>query len=462
MDLAEALERIATLEAENRELRERLEALERRLSLNSTNSSKPPSSEGFQKAARRTQSLRPKGQRRSGGQPGHPGQTLEMVLHPDEVIEHAAPEVCGQCGDGMQAEPVRMVLKRQVFDIPAPLPQVTEHQVKVKVCPGCQQRVQGQFPAGVSAPVQYGGRIRAVALYLHHYPFIPEDRLSELLAALYGCSLSPATLATLSAIACEALQPVVTELADQLATAPVKHLDETGCRVEGHRHWLHVVSTATTTWYRRCVRRKDLEPLQGFGGVVVHDHWQAYFQLDGVEHALCNAHHLRELKALAELDQESWAQRLSQLLQVACRYHHRYPTGVPLALQQRIRALYHRIVARGLAFHQAQEPLPQPPQRGRPKRRIGHNFLLRMQQFDEVVLRFLRQPIVPFSNNQAERDLRMMKLKQKISGGFRSVQGAETFMTIRSVLSTAQKRGLNLLDVLATAVQGKTPTVFST
>ena len=462
MDLAEALERIATLETENRALRERLEALERRLSLNSTNSSKPPSSEGCPKAPRRTQSLRPKGQRRSGGQPGHRGQTLERVEHPDEVIEHAAPQVCGQCGYGLQAAPVSGVLKRQVFDIPAPLPQVTEHRVSLKICPGCQHRVQGQFPAGVSAPVQYGERIRAVALYLHHYHFIPEDRLSELLQALYGCSLRPATLATLTATACEALEPVVTELANQLAAAPVKHLDETGCRIEGHRQWLHVVSTATTTWYRRCARRKDLEPLQGLGGVVVHDHWQAYFQLDGVVHALCNAHHLRELKALAELDQESWAQRLSQLLQVACRYHHRYPDGVPLPLQQRIVALYRRIVARGLAFHQALEPLPQTPRRGRPKRRIGHNFLLRMQQFDEAVLRFLRQPIVPFSNNQAERDLRMMKLKQKISGGFRSVKGAEAFMTIRSVLSTAQKRGLNLLDVLVIAVQGQTPTVLST
>lgn len=462
MDLTEALERIATLEAENRELRKRLEALERRLSLNSANSSKPPSSEGFQKAPRRTQSLRQTGQRRSGGQPGHPGQTLEMVLHPDEVIEHAAPELCGQCGYGMQAEPVSGVFKRQVFDIPAPRHQVTEHQVKVKVCPDCQHRVEGQFPPGVNAPVQYGERIRAVALYLHHYHFIPEDRLSELLKALYGCSLSPATVATTSAIAGEALEPVITELANQLAVAPLKHLDETGCRIEGHRQWLHVVSTATTTWYRRCARRKDLAPLKGFGGVVVHDHWQAYFQLDGVEHALCNAHHLRELKALADLDQESWAPRLSQLLQVACRYHHRYPDGVPVVLQQRMIALYRRIVARGLAFHQALEPLPQPPQRGRPKRRIGHNFLLRMQQFDEAVLRFLRQPIVPFSNNQAERDLRMMKLKQKISGGFRSVKGAETFMTIRSVLSTAQKRGLDLLDVLAIAVRGETPTVFST
>jgi len=349
-----------------------------------------------------------------------------MVLHPDEVIEPAAPPVCGQCGYGMQAEPVSRVLKRQVFDIPAPRHQVTEHQVKVELCPGCQHRVQGQFPASVSAPVQYGERIRAVALYLHHYHFIPEDRLSELLAALYGCALSPATL---SALAGEALEPVVTELADQLASAPVKHLDETGCRIEGHRQWLHVVSSATTPWYRRCARRKDLEPLQGFRGVVVHDHWQAYFQLDGVEHALCNAHHLRELKALAELDQESWAQRLSQLLQVACRYHHRYPDGVPWALQQCIIALYRRIVARGLAFHQAREPLPQPSQRGRPKRRIGHNFLLRMQQFDEDVLRFLRQPIVTFTNNQAERDLRMIKLKQKISGGFRSGKGASDFMT---------------------------------
>jgi transposase len=176
---------------------------------------------------------------------------------------------------------------------------------------------------------------------------------------------------------------------------------------------------------------------------------------------LCNAHHLRELKALQEIEQESWATSMGHLLRVACRYKHRYVKGIPKAIQGRIERLYQQIVARGLAFHEALEPLPQKSVRGRPKRRVGHNLLLRLKQFEADVLRFLRQPEVPFSNNQAERDLRMMKLKQKISGGFRSTEGARTFAVIRSVLSTARKRGLNLLEVLAAAVQGNTPTLVA-
>lgn len=370
MHLEEAFTRIQQLEAENQALRERLATLERRLLLDSSNSSKPPSGEGFLKAPRRTQSLRAQGQRRGGSQPGHRGQTLAMVESPDVIIEYRAPEQCGQCGVAGHQVPVATVLKRQVFDLPEPHLQVTEHQVIVKICPGCQQRVQSSFPATVKAPVQYGERLRGLALYFHHAHFIPEDRLSELLREVFGCTLTPVTLARLSTTASQALTPVVIELMDQLNDAPVQHLDETGCRLEGRTQWLHVVSSATTTWYRIHAQRQDLEPLQGLKGGVVHDHWCPYFQLVGVEHALCNAHHLRELKAVAERDGEPGAERGSQLLRLACRYHHRYPTGIPPCYQRRLKALYRHIVARGLAFHEALDPMPQSSQ-GRLKRRTG-------------------------------------------------------------------------------------------
>lgn len=461
MNLEEATAKIVELEAENRELRERLAELERRLQLNSINSSKAPSSDGLSARKRRTPSLRSQSSRKSGGQSGHRGETLMSVQAPDEIIEYPAPEHCPGCGTDLWGTEVSSIIKRQVFDIVAPRMVVSEHQVRVKHCPHCQQRVQREFAQGVNAPVQYGSRIRSIVSYLHHQQYVPEERLSELLKDVFGCSMTGATIETLTHTVAAACMPLMQEIIRDVKLATTKHLDETGLRIQGKTQWLHVVSSLTTTWYRTSAKRKELGSLQGLDGVIVHDHWKPYFQIQGVEHGLCNAHHLRELKALEEIEQESWASRLSQLLRLALRLKHRYPKAVPQLLQVRIQNLYQRIVARGLDFHEARPPLPQISQRGRPKRRVGHNLLLRLKAFADDVLRFLCQPDVPFSNNLAERDLRMMKLKQKISGGFRSDTGAHDFAVIRSVLSTARKRGLNLLDILMTAVQGKTPTLSS-
>jgi len=457
MNLKEATAKIAALEAENQALRDRLAQLERRLGLDSSNSSKPPSSDGFQKHPRRTQSLRSSSKRNSGGQVGHRGQTLQAVLHPDVVVAHCAPSHCEACGCDVWHVAVSSILKRQVFDIPVFSVSVTEHQLRVKQCPQCHQKVHGEFPAQCKAPVQYGPKLRAVAMYLSHQHFIPEARLSELLSDLFGCSMVPATIANLTMTVSEILEPVVKVLASTVKSASTKHLDETGLRIVGKTQWLHVVSTATATWYRCNIKRKDLTALTDMEGIVVHDHWKPYFQLKGVEHALCNAHHLRELIALQEIDKESWAASMRKLLQLACGYQHRHPKGIPLNLQERIDTLYRKIVARGLAFHNSLAPLPRVSQRGRHKRRVGHNLLLRLKDYAADVLRFVEDPKVPFSNNQAERDLRMMKLKQKISGGFRSDKGASDFATIRSVLSTARKQGMNLLELLTDAVQEKTP-----
>jgi len=349
------------------------------------------------------------------------------------------------------------VFKRQVFDLPALAVVVTEHHVQQKYCPSCQQWVQGVFPAGVNAPTQYGERIRAVAAYLSHQHFIPEARLSELLSELFHCSLSPGSLESITRNLSAALSAITERIATRVKAAAVKHLDETGLRIVGKTQWLHVVSTQTDTWYRTATTRKELSQLSGMQGVVVHDHWKPYFQLEGVRHSLCNAHHLRELNALSTIEQESWATAMTRLLRLACRTKHRYPEGIPPSLQARLLQLYTQIVARGLAFHQQQVPLPRSGTKGRPKRRVGHNLLLRLQSYQADVLRFLNQLEVPFTNNQAERDLRMMKLKQKISGGFRSRKGASDFACIRSVLSTARKRGLNLLELIESVLRGDLP-----
>ncbi|MEA5624845.1 IS66 family transposase [Nostoc sp. UHCC 0251] len=448
-------QKIERLEKENQALRERIAELERGLGLDSKTSSKPPTSDGLKKSSKiRTKSLRERGKRPSGGQIGHPGQTLEQVLQPDNIVEHPTRCSCPGCGCDISVVIAKKIIKRQVFDIPDPGIIVTEHRVAVKECPECKTLLQGSFPKSVIAPVQYGARIRAVAAYLHHQHFIPEDRLSEVLDDLFSCRMTPGTIAKTTLTLAKIIEPVVDEIAGAVKTSPVKHLDETGFRIGGKTNWLHVVSTETQTWYRVSPKRKDIEVLADIKGVVVHDHWNPYYQLLDVNHALCNAHHLRELKALEEIEQESWAKSMKKLLLLACNYQHRYQSGIPKNILPRLNQLYEQILQRGLSFHHSQPPLTRQGNRGRVKRRVGHNLLLRLHNFRGDVLRFLTEPDVPFTNNQAERDLRMMKCKQKISGGFRSFDFAVSFANIRSFLSTASKHGLNLLEVITDALEG--------
>lgn len=454
--------KIAALEKENQALRERIAELERRLGIDSQTSSKPPSSDGLKKKnnTHRTRSLRGKSHRPTGGQKGHQGQTLEQVSEPDKIVNHSAPDCCSGCGCDVSQEKVLSVLKRQVFDIPEPRIEVTEHQVEVKQCPQCQQKIQGSFPQEVKAPVQYGVRIKAISAYLQHQHFIPEDRLSEALEDLSGCRMSTGTIANTSKSLGQKLSEVVEKLAASVKASPVKHLDETGFRISGKTQWLHVVSTEKITWYRSAAKRKDLKALEGITERVIHDHWKCYFQLEGVSHGLCNAHHLRELKALEEIEQESWAFSMKKMLTLANKYRHRYPETIPKSIVIRLTQLYDSILHRGLDFHESLPPLTRKSKRGRVKRRVGHNLLRRLKDYASDVLRFLIEPDVPFTNNQAERDLRMMKCKQKISGCFRSFDNALDFANIRSVLSTARKQNLNLLDVLIQVFSGQIP-VFS-
>ena len=305
------------------------------------------------------------------------------------------------------------------------------------------------FPDWVTAPVQYGKRIGAFVLYLLHGQLLPEKRLATLMADLFGVRLATATIARISQDCAERFQSFADAVRSHVVAAAVKHMDETGFRVGGKTQWLHVACTMLFTFYRVSARRGSL--LAQVSGIVVHDHWHPYYTLKGVLHALCNAHHLRELRALVEIEKEDWARRMQRLLRRACHaVNLARAQDVPLRpeLIALIERCYDAIVADGLAFHAAQPALTKARPRGRPPRRVGHNLLLRLSTRRPDVLRFLANPLVPFTNNLAERDGRMMKLRQKISGGFRSEQGAEDFAVIRSLLSTVRKQGWDLLDTL--------------
>ena len=429
-------------------LTSRVAELERRLGLNSSNSGKPPSSDGLRKPTR-TQSLREKSGKKTGGQPGHPGKTLRQTETPDAIIDHF-PETCAGCGKALNETMATDLSARQVFDLPEPKPLlVTEHRAHTCRCLHCGTQTKAAFPAGVTAPTQYGPRIEAFVLYLQNHQLLPEKRLAMLMADLFGVNLATATIARISQDYAARCQSFVDTLREQVAKAPVKHMDETGFRVGGKTQWLHIASTILLTFYRVSSKRGSL--MQSVSGIVVHDHWKPYYTLSGVLHALCNAHHLRELKALVEIEKEDWARRMQRLLRGACHVTNlAREADVPLksSLIALIERRYDAFIAAGMAFHEAQPPLGKPGKRGRQPRRVGHNLLLRLLTRKQDVLRFLTDPTVPFTNNLAEQDGRMMKVQQKVSGGFRSEDGAEDFATIRSVLSTARKQGWSLLETL--------------
>ena len=445
---------IAALRAEKASLKARIGELERRLGLNSSNSGKPPSSDGLKKPARVT-SLRERSSKKPGGQKGHKGETLRQVTDPNEVVDHY-PSACSMCGAGLEPETSLGHSARQVFDLPEPQPLVvTEHRAHDCPCAACGAKTRAPFPDGVNAPVQYGARTKSFVIYLLHYQLLPEDRLAELMADLFGVKIAAATIARMSRTCAERLRGFAETVRDLVAGAPVKHMDETGFRIGGRTQWLHVASTVLLTFYRVCARRGSL--LANVTGIVVHDHWKPYYTMQGVLHALCNAHHLRELKALVEIEKEEWARKMQRLLRRACYTANRArERGVPLKprLIECFERRYDAILAEGLHFHEAQAPLARAAikgagkRRGRVPRRTGHNLLLRLATRKQDTLRFLHDPTVPFTNNQAERDGRMMKLRQKISGGFRSSEGAMDFALIRSFLSTAKKQGWKIIDVM--------------
>lgn len=415
-------------------LKARIAELERRLGLNSTNSSKPPAAEGLAKLPR-TRSTRSKSKKPSGGQLGHKGHTLEQVSVPDHVIVHNV-SVCSVCGLSLEEHNVTHQSKRQVFDIPEPKIDVTEHQAITKICT-CGYVNTAVFPKEAVAPACYGKRIQSFSTYLSNQHFIPEDRLQAVFKDLFDLSVSTGSIATFNTRLADAIAPHQEQVLVELKASPVKHLDETGFRIGGKTQWLHVISTSTATHYRVSEKRKDLEPIKGTSGVVVHDHWKSYFKLPDVQHSLCNAHHLRELKALMEIEKERWAFQMDRLL--------RYLNRAGIVCFERISKLYDRIIQSGLAFHESLGAL----ESGKRKRRVGHNLLIRLSNFKEDVLRFLRTPGVPFTNNQAEQDVRMMKVKQKISGGFKTIDGANNFATIRGFISTMRKQNKNILNAIA-------------
>ncbi len=448
----------ATLRAECQALRTEVQTLKEQLAKDSHNSSKPPSSDGLAKP--KPKSLRPKSERPTGGQPGHPGYTLRLVEKPDRTVRHAV-ERCAACGRNLVRQAPDRVERRQVFDLPEPTLEVTEHQGEVKTCAcGCVTRAA--FPPEAAAPVQYGPRVKSVAVYLGDYQLLPFDRLAEIMRDLFACeSFSEGTLANFKADCSRRLEPVEAAIRALATAAPVAGFDETGVRATGSLHWLHTVSTRLLTWYYAHQRRGRVAMdaagiLADFRGRAVHDFWKSYFDYD-CDHSLCNGHLLRELIFLWEEQDQTWAKRMIDLLlgikEAVATARTDGLTALPPADQVRFIKDYERIVHAGYAINPV-GAANGPKRRGRRKQSKARNLLDRFRDYPDEILAFMRDFAVPFDNNQSERDLRMMKLRQKISGTFRSFQALVNFCRIRGYVSTARKNGLNALDALQRAFLG--------
>jgi transposase len=446
---------IAGLREQWEQLAAQVADLAARVTKNSKNSSKPPSSDGLGKPA--PQSLRKKTGRRPGRPKGQPGATMELTGHPDHVVRHE-PACCSGCGGGLGGAAVTGVERRQVTEIPPVRAEVTEHQMIERQCGGCGARTKAGAPDGVNAPVQYGPRASALAVYLWHGQFLSRDRACAALADMFGCAPSPAVIAAMARKIAGCIAPALDAISKALLNAEVAHFDETGFRVAGKLAWVHSASSGkfvlVTVHHKRGTAGMDAAGvLPSYAGIACHDAWAPYDTYSGVTgHALCNAHILRELVAVTQTgtDQDViWAQQgidaLLALKDAADAARTAGGDGIGSEILDKHCGYFRDAASAGITVNAGRRTALQ---------RKRHALAIRMRDRTDDYLRFAHDLRVPFDNNQAEQVIRMAKLRIKVSGCMRSMTGAETFCGIRSYLATATRHGISWLDALITAAQG--------
>ena len=447
------LSRIDALEAENASLKSENADLRFRLHQNSGNSHKPPSSDGLTK---KPALPKPSG-KKTGGQHGHKGKTLEMVAQPDKIVLHHAP-CCVCCSRVFESSDVQAIIqKRQVFDIPPPRIEVTEHQIGVITC--CGQAHQGLFPDAVSQPVQYGTKIKALSVLLNTDYKIPVEKIEQLFGDLYACSFNESTVLSANTTCFEVLEPTEQVIKETILNAPVAHFDETGMRVCGELQWFHVASTGLFTYLFVHAKRgkqalqSSFSLLKDFKNWAIHDCWQSYFDFDNCQHGLCNAHILRELQALIE-NGSIWANQMHFLL---LELYNTSQKATQIIADKEIWLQKYQDICQ---IADEEEPPPIFGRRGKPKNSKGRNLLNRLVEHQHGILAFAFNEHIPFTNNQAERDIRCLKTKQKAANSFRTIKGAQNYARIQSFVSTLRKHNRNVFDNLINIFDNK-PVIFA-
>ncbi len=465
INVEEAIERVKALIASEQNMSPALKSslevmmllvsiLAERVGRSSRNSSLPPSQD-----QNREKKTRAPGVRKPGGQLGRAGKTLAPIPDPDEIVVLSVDRRTLPAGTYREVG----CETRQVIDLDLSR-EVTEYQAQI-LEDQHGNRFVAMFPERVTRPVQYGSGVKVHAVYLSQYQLLPYNRVEEHFQEQLQVSISSGTLFAFNQEAYERLEAFEQWNKNVLAAAGLLHVDETGINIGGKRNWLHVVSTDRSTYYfphaKRGTEAMDaMAILPTFAGTLCHDHWKPYFTYGG-KHALCNAHHLRELEGAFEHDKQQWARMMSELLKEINRAVHDAGGVLPSERSRRYREQYRALLAEADVECPGPPETKQPGKRGRVARSKARNLLERLRDHEDDALRFMDEPDVPFSNNQAENDIRMTKVQQKISGCFRSWDGALIFCRIRGYLSTCRKRGIFASEALRLLFEGKSPSFMT-
>lgn len=442
-------------------LETRISELEKQISKNSSNSSKPPSTDGFKKTIKNN---RGKSNKKSGGQKGHQGHKLEMVENPDEIIPITV-ENCKNCGLDLKTQNKKQT-KRQVFDIPPLDIFVTEYLTESITCPCCKTLNNTEFPEHVKRPTQYGANFKSLIVYLNQYQFIPYDRTVQFVSDIFNHSFSQGTVYNIIKDCYNNLKSTEEIIKEKILNSPVVHFDESGGYCDKIRDWFHVASTTTLTYFgfhknrgRKAMNEMNIIP--SFKGKAVHDFYPSYFTYD-MEHILCNAHLLRELKFLHEEENHKWAFDLEKLIlqikqDVDKEKENPYKNCLSKYKQNKYNEQFDKIISTGLSKNPKNKG--RPGKRGRKAQSTARNLLDRLEEWKASYLGFMTDFSIPFDNNLAERDIRMLKLQQKISGTFRSKKGADFFCRIRGYISTARKNNIDIFQAIRIAFTGNPETI---
>ncbi|MGZ7044420.1 MAG: IS66 family transposase [Methanobacterium sp.] len=451
------------LESQNVELRARIDELESRLNQNIQTRNKPPSTGFHVEKGSRLSSSRETSGKRAGGQKGHPGSTLKMSESPDEIITNRLCN-CIYCGHSIEEIEVIGHEKRQKYDITMNR-KVTEYRSEIKKCPYCNRKSKADFPESVTKPVQLGNTVLTIATYLRDYHLIPYQRIKEIMRDIFGLGISPASIKKAETKCFHNLKGATNYIKNKLIKEDVINCDETGIDVNGRVHYCHVTSTEKLTFYfhdrsRGSRAMKKMKVLPRFRGIAVHDFWKPYFKYKNCEHAVCNVHILRELKEISKNKTQKWSLEMSDLLREIKKCVDGVKKLGNKIEEETIKAFkekYDSILMKGFEDNPPQNLEFHKGKRGMQAQSDAKNLLDRLSKYKTEVLRFVTDLRVPFGNNQAERDIRMITIQQKISGSFRTPHGADAFCRIRGYISTIMKNNMPILSSLNAVFEGVPP-----
>ena len=448
---------LAEIKKENIELKAEIKRLNEIINKDSKNSSKPPSTDnGFKDKA----NSKAKKKKLRGSQIGSKGTNLKKVDNPDIVKILVVPN-CKNCNHNLEEIDSKLISTKQIFDIPKIKIEVTEFQQHSKICPYCNLTNKPEYPKNLKSYVQYGDNIKGLVTYLNTYQMIPYERISELIEDFISHKISNGTIYNMLNTFYKKLEPFENNVKELLIKSKVINLDETGTRVKNKLHWTHTVSTSKLTYYMIHKKRGSeamdiMKILPSFKGIAVHDHWKPYNKYN-CTHSFCNAHHLRELMGIVQNENVRWAKDMHSLLINMNNYIYKLKENNKLSPSKgkigQFYTQYKKICQSALKFYPPPNKIPKTKKK--PKQSKGKNLLDRFILHKNGILMFFTNLLVPFTNNLAERDLRMIKVKEKISGCFASFKGAQIFNRIRGYISTVKKNNRSVLDELRNALRGE-------